>query len=72
MSLCRDVFVSVMLVILFCNLVCVYIYIYIYIKICEEHFGGCMLLVSWLSRTVRLPGTDFAAEDTKDIILAIF
>jgi len=28
-----------------------------------------MLLVSWLSQRVRLPGTDFAAEDMKKNIL---
>ena len=33
----------IMLVILFCNLVCVCMYTY---KICEEYFGGCRLFHS--------------------------
>ena len=51
-----------MLVILFCNLVYVDVY-----KICEEQFGGCMLLFLKLSQKVRWPGTDIVAEDMSDM-----
>ena len=34
--------------ILFCNLVCIYVH-----KICENKFGDCMKLFSWLGQKVN-------------------
>ena len=52
--------------ILFCNLVCVYEYIYVRSNLAVVVF----FIVK--SESKRLPGTNFAAEDMKEIIRAIF
>ena len=49
-----------MLMILFCNLVCVYIH-----KTCEEKFGGCKKLFSWLGQKVS-NGSDPCGYDVDE------
>ena len=55
-----------MLLILFCNLVCIYEYIYVRTSLAVVFF----FMVK--SESERSPGTDFAAEAMKENIRAIF